>query len=145
MPKKIQSDVLYSISQVNALTAVPKSTIRFWEKEFIDFLTPLRTDGNQRRYNRKTVDVIENINRLVNQEGYTLDGARRQLANVNGSKKESGNDPETNLSDLAETMSDFLLQKMFEQARFERHNAETSLEKLDSNSNSNSNSKGGLV
>ncbi|MCF7810627.1 MerR family transcriptional regulator [bacterium] len=134
MPKKVQPDILYSISQVNALTGVPKSTIRFWEKEFIDFLIPLRTTGNQRRYDREKVDVIENINRLVNQDGYTLEGARRQLANENGNKTESEIDPEMNLSELAETMSDFLLQKMFEQARFEKHSAKTSLEKLDSNS-----------
>ena len=139
MPKIIQSEILYSISQVNALTGVPKSTIRFWEKEFIDFLIPLRTSGNQRRYSRETVDVIKNINNLVNQDGYTLDGARRQLANQNGEGKDSESNPDVNLSDLAETMSDFLLQKMFEQARFERPNAETSLEKLDSNR------KGGLI
>ena len=139
MPKKVQPDIFYSISQVNALTGVPKSTIRFWEKEFVDFLIPLRTTGNQRRYDRETVDVIQNINRLVNQDGYTLEGARQQLANENGKKTESEIDSEMNLSELAETMSDFLLQKMFEQARFERHSTKTSLEKLDSNS------KGGLL
>lgn len=70
---------LYSISQVNALTGVPKPTLRFWEKEFKDYIEPLRTPGNQRRYDEKSVDNIQKINYLVKVEGYTLDGARKKL------------------------------------------------------------------
>ena len=125
MPKTVSTEVQYSISQVNALTGVPKSTIRFWEKEFKNFLIPLRTAGNQRRYDREAVEIIENINRLVNVEGYTLDGAKRQLRNANGDRENLEDNSKVRLNDLAETMSDFLLKRMFEQAGVERHNAET--------------------
>ena len=70
---------LYSISQVNALTGVPKPTLRFWEKEFKEYIEPLRTPGNQRRYDQQTVDNIQTINHLVKVEGYTLEGARKKL------------------------------------------------------------------
>ena len=70
---------LYSISQVNALTGVPKPTLRFWEKEFKDYLEPLRTTGNQRRYDEHSVDTIRRINHLVKVEGYTLEGAKKKL------------------------------------------------------------------
>ena len=70
---------LYSISQVNALTGVPKPTLRFWEKEFSAYLEPLRTSGNQRRYNEQIVDTIRRINHLVKVEGYTLEGAKKKL------------------------------------------------------------------
>lgn len=119
---------LYSISQVNALTGVPKSTIRFWEKEFESFLVPLRTTGNQRRYDPSSVEIIEKINRLVNLEGYTLEGARRQLEKTNGVGKASDQAPETNLNELAETMSDFLLRKLFQQASVEKRKSESILE-----------------
>ena len=72
-------DRLYSISQVNALTGVPKPTLRFWEKEFMDHLEPQRTAGNQRRYDEQTVDTIRRINDLVKVEGYTLEGAKKKL------------------------------------------------------------------
>ena len=72
-------DRLYSISQVNALTGVPKPTLRFWEKEFKDYLEPQRTAGNQRRYDEQTVDTIRRINHLVIVEGYTLEGAKKKL------------------------------------------------------------------
>jgi len=112
---------MYSISQVNALTGVPKSTIRFWEKEFKDFLEPIRTAGNQRRYDRQRVEVIEKINQLVNVEGYTLEGARRKLRNLVEQEEpsRSDSDPNARISELAETMSDYLLQKLFERARTE--------------------------
>lgn len=70
---------LFSISQVHALTGVPKPTLRFWEKEFKDFLEPLRTAGNQRRYDEKAIENVKKINYLVKVEGYTLEGARKKL------------------------------------------------------------------
>ena len=111
-------EVHYSISQVNALTGVPKSTIRFWEKEFKDFLEPIRTAGNQRRYDRKTVETIEKINQLVNVEGYTLEGARRKLRSLEQGES-SRPEPGARLDNLAETMSNYLLQKLFEHVRIE--------------------------
>lgn len=111
---------LYTISQVNALTGVPKSTIRFWEKEFGEFLNPLRSTGNQRRYDRQTVEKIQRINQLVNDEGYTLEGARRKLQPAEsklGTAPAGGEDAK--LDELADTMSDYLLQKLFERVRAE--------------------------
>ena len=72
-------------------------------------------------------------NRLINQEGYTIEGARRQLAVGKEKKSDFDSNTEMDLNDLAETMSNFLLQKMFEQARFEKHNAEVSVEEFDNN------------
>ncbi|MCF7810626.1 MerR family transcriptional regulator [bacterium] len=105
-------DVLYSISQVNALTGVPKSTIRFWENEFQDFLAPLRTAGNQRRYDTKMVATIESINQLVSKEGYTIDGARRKMVEKTESNPDSK--PQNQMDGLAQTMSDYLLKKLFD-------------------------------
>ena len=70
---------LYSISQVNALTGIPKPTLRFWEKEFKDFIEPLRTPGNQRRYDERSVNTIRRINHLVKVEGFTIEGAKKKL------------------------------------------------------------------
>lgn len=112
-------EVLYSISQVNALTGVPKSTIRFWEKEFSEFLVPLRTDGNQRRYDYQAVEVIEKIDQLVNSDGYTLEGARRKMKELNSYPASPVENSKANLDELAETMSDYLLKKLFERVRSE--------------------------
>ena len=80
MAKEVaNSTKLYSISQVHALTGVPKPTLRFWEKEFREFLEPYRTAGNQRRYDVSAIENVKRINHLLKVEGYTLDGARKKL------------------------------------------------------------------
>ena len=114
-----QPEVLYSISQVNALTGVPKSTLRFWEKEFAEFLVPLRTTGNQRRYDAQSVELIGKIDQLVNVDGYTLEGARRKIKELNNGRVSPVNNSKTDLSELAETMSDYLLKRLFERVRNE--------------------------
>jgi DNA-binding transcriptional MerR regulator len=108
---------LYSIGQVHAITGIPKPTLRFWEKEFAEYLQPDRTRGNQRRYDENTIDKIERINKLVHKEGYTLDGARRKLSAEEAAKEAAeaalpGID-EKHLHQLAETMSDYLIRKLF--------------------------------
>ncbi len=111
------STKLYSIGQVYAITGIPKPTLRFWEKEFTDYLIPFRTPGNQRRYDDNAVKLIERIDRLVHNEGYTLDGARRKLsaeivAREAAETAAPGMD-EARVTQLAETMSDYILRKLF--------------------------------
>ena len=110
----------FSIGQVNAVTGIPKSTIRFWEKEFSDFLVPLRTTGNQRRYDTRTVAILKQINQLVNEEGYTLDGAKRKLEAGENQKQKPEGIKRTELGELAETMSDLFLQQLLEKVKLEQ-------------------------
>ena len=68
-----------SIDNIHNLTGIPKSKIRFWEKNFSDYLKPNRTDGGQRRYTPTDLEKIVRINYLLNQEKYTIEGARQRL------------------------------------------------------------------
>ncbi len=112
---------LYSIGQVHAITGIPKPTLRFWEKEFSSYLKPHRTSGNQRRYDEVVISRIERIDQLVHNEGYTLEGARKKLSTEEAAKEaaeEAIPGIETdNLHKLAETMSDYLLKKLFDRTQ----------------------------
>lgn len=109
---KPPEETMYSIAQVNAITGVAKPTIRFWEKEFSEFLRPQRTEGNQRRYSRTDIEVIERINHLVRVEGFTLEGARKKLDNELAVEAGAPLPGELQLEKLADTMSDYLLKKI---------------------------------
>jgi len=102
---------LYSIGQVHAITGIPKPTIRYWEKEFESYLEPLRTTGNQRRYDDKAIADLEKINYLVKVQGYTLEGAKRKLEMLRkvDVERPQSNDP---MAELARAMSDYLLKKL---------------------------------
>jgi len=113
MPKGrgLKAPKLFSIGQVNAITGIPKPTIRYWEKEFEGFLDPARTTGNQRRYDDKSIADLEKINYLVKVQGYTIDGARRKLDLLQ--KIETSDVPPSDpLAELARAMSQYLLKKL---------------------------------
>ena len=101
----------YSIGQVHAITGIPKPTIRFWEKEFNEYLRPERTSGNQRRYDEEMISRLEKINFLVKVQGYTIDGAKRKVELLDEAidQKRSKDDP---MKTLAHAMSDYLLKRM---------------------------------
>ena len=102
---------LYSIGQVNAITGIPKPTIRYWEKEFEGYLEPLRTTGNQRRYDERAISDLEKINYLVKVQGYTIEGARRKLELLR--KVETSDVPASDpIAELARAMSQYLLKKL---------------------------------
>lgn len=71
---------LLSIKEASRLTGVPAYTLRFWEKEFEDYLRPPRTEGGQRRFDETSLKMVERIKQLVDDEKYSIAGARGVLA-----------------------------------------------------------------
>ena len=69
-----------SIGDVSKITGLPAHTIRYWEKEFSEFLSPDRTIGQQRRYDERDIEIIEEIRHLLKVEGFSIAGAKRQLS-----------------------------------------------------------------
>ncbi|MDW8106464.1 MAG: MerR family transcriptional regulator [Armatimonadota bacterium] len=67
------------ISTASFLVGVEPHTIRYWEREFTEFLSPVRTAGGQRRYRREDIEVLLEIKRLLKEELYTIAGAKRVL------------------------------------------------------------------
>ena len=72
-------DDTLNIGQVARKLHVETSTLRYWEKEFPEFLCPRRSPGGQREYTARDVRGIREIYRLVHVELFTIEGARRQL------------------------------------------------------------------
>lgn len=54
----------HTIQEIGEQLKLPKSTIRYWEKEFVEFIHPNRTEGGQRRYTVKNIAVFETIRDL---------------------------------------------------------------------------------
>lgn len=52
--------------------------LRYWEEQF-PMLRPLKRAGGRRHYRADDVQLLHQINRLLNQEGYTIKGARKAL------------------------------------------------------------------
>lgn len=67
----------YTISEVEIRTGISKSTLRFWEQQFVQ-LKPKRSSKGTRRYTSEDIDLINSIKTLIN-SGLTIDGAQQQL------------------------------------------------------------------
>lgn len=52
--------------------------LRYWESEFPQ-ICPARADTNQRTYQRKDLEMIMEIKRLLYEEKLTIRGARQRL------------------------------------------------------------------
>ena len=74
-----------SIDNIHNLTGIPKSKIRFWEKNFSEYLKPNRTEGGQRRFSSADLEKIVRIDYLLKEEKYTIEGARQRLG-INSTK-----------------------------------------------------------
>ncbi|MDD3580195.1 MAG: MerR family transcriptional regulator [Desulfobacca sp.] len=75
----LDSRVMLNIDQVSKLTGVRKSTLRYWEKTFEEFLKPKRTESNRREYSLADVEKVNTIKRLIDEEHLTTLGVRLRL------------------------------------------------------------------
>lgn len=77
MPVEPDADLgLYAISVASQLTGVAPQTLRLYEARGL--LDPARSEGGTRRYSRRDLDRVEEINAMT-AEGLTLEGVRRIL------------------------------------------------------------------
>ena len=66
----------YRIQKVSDKLEVPRSTIRYWEKEFPQLVNPKRTNGGQRRYSKQDISNLHKIKNLLHHKNRTIDQAR---------------------------------------------------------------------
>ena len=85
----IPDKLYFTIGEVATLCDLRSHVLRYWEQEF-PVLSPSKRRGNRRYYQRKDVLMVRLIKDLLYNQGYTIEGARQQLAGDTGSKKESG-------------------------------------------------------
>ncbi|MEM6908303.1 MAG: MerR family transcriptional regulator [Pseudomonadota bacterium] len=69
---------LRTIGEVSEALSIKPHVLRYWEQQF-SLLQPLKRSGGRRYYRTSDVELVETIDRLVNQEGYTLKGAEAVL------------------------------------------------------------------
>ena len=74
--------LMLTIEQISQLTGVRKSTLRYWEKSFDDYLKPARTQSNRREYTLEDLDMIKAIKRLLEDEHLTTQGVRLKLGEI---------------------------------------------------------------
>ncbi len=71
----------YSISEVSKLTNLEQYILRYWETEF-EQLKPGKNRAGNRIYTNKDIKLILQIKRLLREEKYTIEGAKKILTDL---------------------------------------------------------------
>ena len=79
--KQIEEKLYYSISEVSQMTGIEAYVLRFWEKEF-PMLKPKKNRGGNRVYQRRDIEMVNRIRKLLYEENYTIEGARNRLRSL---------------------------------------------------------------
>ena len=80
----IPEKLYFSIGDVCKLLNLEPHVLRFWEKEF-PVLSPSKGANGRRMYRRRDVEMIIVIKRLLYEQGFTIAGARKALADKKAS------------------------------------------------------------
>jgi len=75
---EVPNKLFYKIGEVCEITDTQPYVLRFWESEFPQ-LAPRKNRSGQRVYQRRDIDTVLRIKRLLYEEEYTIAGARRKL------------------------------------------------------------------
>lgn len=67
-----------TIGELARQLGVAQHILRYWETRFSQ-LRPVQRSGNRRYYRPADVEIARQINRLLNEEGFTVRGAQRAL------------------------------------------------------------------
>jgi len=74
----------YSISEVSKLAELEQYILRYWETEF-EQLKPSKNRAGNRIYTNSDIKLILQIKKLLRDEKYTIEGAKRILSDPNNS------------------------------------------------------------
>jgi len=79
----------YSISEVSRITGLEQHVLRYWESQFSE-LNPAKNRAGNRIYTNKDISLVFEIKKLVREEGFTIEGAKKVLsAKSNGTPNPS--------------------------------------------------------
>jgi DNA-binding transcriptional MerR regulator len=68
----------FRIGEASRIVGVEPYVLRYWENEFPQ-LRPKRADSRQRTYQRKDLEALLEIKRLLYEERMTIEGAKLRL------------------------------------------------------------------
>jgi DNA-binding transcriptional MerR regulator len=74
----LEEKKFFRIGEVSRIIGVEPYVLRYWESEFPQ-IRPVRADTNQRTYQKKDLELILEIKRLLYEEKLTIEGARQRL------------------------------------------------------------------
>lgn len=74
----------YKIRDVADFVEVPPTTLRYWETQFPDYISPIRNAGRIRYYTPETIQTLRMIKYLLHTRGMKIEAVREELRRNRG-------------------------------------------------------------
>ncbi|MGD8860354.1 MAG: MerR family transcriptional regulator [Myxococcales bacterium] len=91
--RELPDKLFFKIGEVAQIVGVKPHVLRYWESEFAA-LKPMKTRGSHRVYRRRDVELAVLLRRLLQDEGFTIAGAKKRLRELGRDRVSSEPDPE---------------------------------------------------
>jgi DNA-binding transcriptional MerR regulator len=75
---QLPDKLYFKIGEVASIVGVQPYVLRYWESEFT-VVRPSKTRSKHRLYRRRDVETLLHIKRLLHDERFTIEGARKRL------------------------------------------------------------------
>ena len=72
----------FTIGEVSSICGLKTHVLRYWEQEFSE-LEPIKRKGNRRYYQQKDLILVLQIKDLLQNQGFTIDGAKIKISSKN--------------------------------------------------------------
>ena len=96
---------LLTIGELSQELGVAQHILRYWETRFPQ-LRPMQRAGNRRYYRAADVELARKINRLLNEQGYTVRGVQKLLRDRGAEDSNISEMPEALPAEMAEAAAD---------------------------------------
>jgi DNA-binding transcriptional MerR regulator len=93
MAQTLPDKLFFKIGEVAEIVGVRPHVLRYWESE-MPALRPLKTRGAHRVYRRRDVELAMLVKRLLQDEGFTISGAKKRLRELDRDRVASEPDPQ---------------------------------------------------
>jgi len=78
---QLPDKLYFKIGEVAAIVGVQPYVLRYWEGEF-SVVRPSKSRSKHRLYRRRDVETLLQIKRLLHDERFTIEGARKRLKSL---------------------------------------------------------------
>jgi DNA-binding transcriptional MerR regulator len=79
--EQLPDKLYFKIGEVADIVGVKPYVLRYWESEF-SVIKPAKTRFKHRLYRRKDVETLLQIKRLLHEQRFTIEGARKRLKSL---------------------------------------------------------------
>ena len=85
---RIPDKLYFKIGEVSEITGVKPYVLRYWESEF-KMVNPSKSRSRQRLYRKSDLELIVKIKKLLYEDRFTINGARKKLKELGYGKSSS--------------------------------------------------------